>query len=329
MAQSKPVGEDLETGEEERYQLLLDYDLPDAAIKRYVDHNDIRVPGVTKNTKLKVAQKLTDEQIESLIREYKYAGQQSINYYLITGVERKEYDDLVDEIRVQAPLSKQEVGVREPYLASADKLKENLYLSFGYIESTGDTDPKTGIQQNKEIRGRCIAVIRDDTDLVSIRCTDENIAQKVANEITAGLRIERESAAYQPEFGTEFEERFRNELIEKYYSLKIRINDEEGRTVDTIEYNAKTDEKGERKDAREDQDVSRQLNKHGGDIRMGYVELKNGSKFYMNRDKSKISFVKCEREERINEITEVFDNVLRQTGEYPQQKLEGIGNVPE
>ncbi|WP_423745124.1 hypothetical protein V5735_03605 (plasmid) [Haladaptatus sp. SPP-AMP-3] len=329
MAQSTSLGEDLETGEEQRYQRLLDYDLPDAAIRRYLDQRSIEVPGVTTDTKQRVAQKLDDEQIEALISEYKFAGQQSINYYLITGVERKNYDDLVSEIEVQAPSSKQEVGVREPYLASADQLKGNLYLSFGYIESTGDTDPVTGIQQNKEIRGRCVAVLRDETDLVSIRCTDENIAKKVARQITSGLKIERESAAYQPEFGHKFEEKFRNELIEKYYSLKIRINDQAGRTVDTIEYKAKTDEEGEREDAREDKDVSRQLDEHGGDIRMGYVELKNGSKFYMNRDKSKISFVKCEQEEQINEITEVFDDVLRQTGEYPQQKLEGIGNVPE
>lgn len=324
-----PPPSEIDTGEvEERYQRLRDYDLPDAAIRRYIDYNAIDVPGITNNTKVKVAQKLTDAELDSLIQEYKYAGRQSINYYLITGVERKEYDEIVEECELGAT-SSDEVGIREPYLASSDILNGHLYLSYGFLESTGDTDPETGIQEYKSIRGRCIAVIRDETDLVSVRCSDEKIAKKVATQISTNMNIERDSAKYQPRFGHEFESRFREELVEKYYSLKIRINDEEGRTVETIQYNAGTNEDGERKDASEDEDVTHQMEEHGGDIRMGYVELKNGSKFYMNRDKSKISFVKCEREERICEITEVIDRVLGETGEYPQQKLRGLGNVPE
>ena len=204
-----------------------------------------------------------------------------------------------------------------------------MYLSFGYLESEGDTDPKTGIETNEEIRGRCVAVIRQDTDLVAVRCSDENMAKKVATQIASSLNVDRESASYRPNFGWEFEKQFREELVEKYYSLKIRVNDEEGRTVETIRYNSKTDEKGERQDAREDEDVIRQLEEHGGDIRMGYVELKNGSKFYMNRDKSKISFVAYERENSISEITEVIDSVLRQNGEYPQKTLRAVRDVPE
>ncbi|MBX0305238.1 hypothetical protein [Haloarcula salinisoli] len=317
------------TGEKERYERLLRYDIPVAAIKRYIDSHGFKISNINSGTRRKVAEKLSDEEIEQLILEYKYAGQQSVNYFVITGIERKSFSTIEEECELSIAESKAEVGVREPYLATSEILEGRLYLCFGYIESEADTDPKTGIEQNTEIRGRAIAVIRDDTDLVAIRCSDENIAKKVANQIAGALRIEESSASYRPDFGLEFEKKFREELVDKYYSLKIRINDEEGRTVETVRYSSKTDEEGERMDAREDEDVIRQLEEKEGEIRMGYVELKDGSKFYINRDKSKISFLKYEQEQQISEITEVIDNVLGETGEYPQSKLEGLGNVPE
>jgi hypothetical protein len=329
MSRPESVDGKLPSDVEMRYRRLEAQDIPDAAIERYLDQKEIDIAGISNNTTLKVAEKFSSEELEDLINEYKYAGEQSLNYYVVTGVSDNDFDELAEELRLDLPRSQEEVGIREPYFAGAEKLKGNLYLSFGYNESTKDTDPESGVQSYVQIRGRCVAVVRPQTDLVSIRCTDENMAKKVANRIGSALNIERDSTAYPPQFGHEFEERFRNELIEKYHTLKIRIDDQQGRTVNTIEYSAKTDEEGEKKDAREDSDVARQIDEHGGDIRMGYVELKNGSKFYMNRDKSKISFIKCESEAQINEITEVFDDVLRETGEYPQRKLEGLRNVPK
>lgn len=313
----------------QRYKKLIQYDIPKAAIRRYVDHQDTQIPGISSNPRQKVAEKFDNEEIDRLISEYKFAGRQSINYFVVTGIERKSFDSITEDCESTIAGTKQEVEVREPYLATTDNLDGRLYLSFGYIESTADTDPETGIDTDTEIRGRVIAVVREDTDLVAIRCSDENMAKKAATQISSALNIEADSASYRPDFGLEFEEKFREELVDKYYSLKIRINDKEGRTVETVRYSAKTDEQGERMDAREDEEVIKQLEEKEGEIRMGYVELKNGSKFYINRDKSKISFIKFEREEEISEITEVIDNVLEQTGEYPQSKLEGIGNVPE
>ena len=330
MSRTEPPAPDFESnGATERYKKLIRYDIPKAAIKRYVDYENFKIPNLSSAPREKVAQKLSNSEIERLISEYKFAGQQSINYFVVTGIERKSFDSIIDDCKRSIPETKGEVGIRKPYLASAQELDERLYLCFGYIESTADTDPVTGIENNTEIRDRIIAVIRDDTDLVAVRCSDENMAKKAANQISGALKIEADSASYRPDFGVEFEERFREGLVDKYYSLKIRINDEEGRTVETVRYSAKTKEDGERMDASEDEEVIRQLNEEKGEIRMGYVELNDGSKFYMNRDKSKISFIKFEREEQISEITEVIDNVLGETGEYPQSKLEGIGNVPQ
>lgn len=320
----------LDPSPSERYQKLLRYDIPKAALRRYVDDENLSVRGISKSPRKAVAKSLDDDQIDRLIQEYKFAGKQSINYFVITGISDKNFDATSREVKSSTPVSKEEVkAVREPYIATSDVLGDKLYLSFGYLESQGDVDPKTGIETIEEIRGRCVAVIRPDTDLVAVRCSDESMAKKAANQISSSLNVERESASYRPDFGWEFEERFREELVEKYYSLKIRINDKEGRTVETIRYSSKTDEQGERQDAREDADVKHQLENHGGDIRMGYVELKSGSKFYMNRDKSKISFIAYEREKSISEITEVIDDVLRQTGEYPQRKLQRVDDVPK
>jgi hypothetical protein len=330
MSRTEEAAPDFESnGAIERYKKLVRHDIPKAAIKRYVDYQGFSIPNLSSAPREKVSQKLSDQEIERLITEYKYAGQQSINYFVVTGAERKSFSSIISDCQRDIPESKQEVDIREPYLASAQELDGRLYACFGYIESTADTDPVTGIEENTEIRGRIIAVIRDDTDLVAIRCSDENMAQKAANQISGALKIEADSASYRPDFGIEFEEKFREELVDKYFSLKIRINDEEGRTVETVRYSAKTDEDGERMDAIEDEEVIRQLEEEEGEIRMGYVELNDGSKFYMNRDKSKISFIKFEREGTISEITEVIDNVLEETGEYPQSKLEGLGNVPQ
>jgi len=314
----------------ERYRKIVKYDIPKAAIRRYVRGEDLAVRGISKKPRTAVAKSLSDSQVAQLIREYKFAGKQSINYFVVTGISDKRFEDISDEIESATPVSKEQVAeFREPYLAISETLQDKLYLSFGYLESKGDTDPKTGIETDEQIRGRCVAVVRPDTDLVAIRCSDENMAKKVGTQIASSLNVERESASYRPDFGWEFQERFSEELVEKYYSLKIRVNDVEGRTVETIRYSSKTNEDGERQDASEDKDVVRQMEEHGGDIRMGYVELKNGAKFYLNRDKSKISFIAFEREETISEITEVIDNVLEQTGEYPQRKLQRIGDVPE
>lgn len=330
MSRSEEPIPDFDTpGARERYERLLRHDIPKAAIRRYVDYRGLTIRNLDSGVRKKVAEKVSDDELDRMITEYQFAGQQSVNYFVITGVERMNFSSIIDDCRGNIPGTRQEVGIREPYLATADELDGRLYLCFGFIESTADTDPVTGVEENQEIRSRIIAVVRDDTDLVAIRCSDENMAQKVANRISGSLDIEHDSASYRPDFGLEFEQKFREELVEKYYSLKIRINDEEGRTVETVRYSSKTDEYGERMDAREDEEVIRQLEEEEGEIRMGYVELNDGSKFYINRDKSKISFIKFEQEEKISEITEVIDDVLRRTGEYPQRKLRGIDNVPE
>lgn len=62
---------------------------------------------------------------------------------------------------------------------------------------------------------------------------------------------------------------------------------------------------------------------------MGYVELNDGFRFNVNREKSKLSFTKAEKEENINQVTKIVHNVLRETGEYTQSQIPGIEDVPE
>jgi hypothetical protein len=59
------------------------------------------------------------------------------------------------------------------------------------------------------------------------------------------------------------------------------------------------------------------------------VELDEGFKFQINRKQSKLSFRASYQEAKLNEVTEIINDVLKQTGGYSQQTFDRFENVPE
>lgn len=314
----------------ERIRAIKDLGLPDASLERFVERHEIEVQQRSDSVRENIVQALTDDQFNELLRQFRYAGQQTINYFVITGVSGYRFELVIEKIAEKSDTEEEMEGVsREPYLANHETADGYLYLSFGYFDSTGSEDPATGQLTYEFVQRRVIAVINDSSDLVQIRASDTKMARKVRDLIGRALGITSDDALYRPKFGISFQKEFGDELVSKYYNLRIRVDDEEGSTIDTIQFTSKTDESGERRDAREDERVSTELEDRGGEITMGYVELDDGSKFYINRKESRLSFQRHETENKLNEITKVIHDVLKETGGFEQRKLAGIENVPD
>ena len=92
-----------------RYRKLIRYDIPKAALKRYVEAEGISVRGLSSSPRVAVAQSLSDEQIEQLIQEYKFAGKQSINYFVITGISEEEFSKIHNEVKHSSPSPKKKL----------------------------------------------------------------------------------------------------------------------------------------------------------------------------------------------------------------------------
>lgn len=321
--------QDLSDGEKERFSKLKSHDLPDAAIRRFLDSNDLPIPENDDDFKREVASRFDDAVVDELLQEYKYAGQQTLNYYVLTGISEYDFNQIIDASAEHFPEREGVEGVaNEPFLADTEIDDSNLYLVFGYFTGTGGVDPATGRRKAELTTDRCVAVIDDSIDLVELRTSEPTIAERILEGIADSLGGFHDSSMYQPEFDAEFQEVF-NEQVEKYTNLKVRVENREGTTVDTISFTSRESESGERKDAREDERVARELDERGGEITIGYVELDEGFRFQINRKQAKISIKKHEREENINQITRIIHDVLRETGGYTQSTLRGLEDVPE
>ncbi|WP_049998792.1 hypothetical protein [Halococcus sediminicola] len=312
----------------ERLKKLRKRDFSPAAVKRFLAAQDIEVTEESDEFIQDLAVQLSDGQLNTLIDQFKYAGRQTVNYFIIVGISDHEFDRVIDSCRKNM-VQNGESDLRTPYLAHDETMNEKLYLSFGYEESSKTRDPVTGLHNEQISTNRCVAIIRPDTDLVEVRGSDDYMPATICRQMAESLGLTKDEQVYPPNFGIEFQKEFGDELVDKYYNLKVRVDDEAGSTVDTIQFRSKTDKNGERKDARDDSRVSKELNERGGEITMGYVELDDSSKFHINREESKLSFRRIEMEQKLNEVTEVINNVLEETGEYPQRKLQGLRNVPE
>ena len=320
---------DLSDGEQERYDKIRAHDLPDAAIRRFLTGQDFSVPEDDDNFKRKVATQLTDETVDELIREYKYAGPQTINYYVLTGINEYDLDQIIATVDGSFPERENVEGItNEPYLADFEIDGSQLYLTFGFFISTGGVEPTTGRRKPELTTGRCIAVIYDGLDLVELRTSEPSIAGRIVDGIAESLGGFRDSSMYQPEFDVEFQDSF-EDLVEKYTNLKVRVEDREGTTVDTISFTSRKTGSGERKDARKDERVTRELEERGGEITIGYVQLNEGFRFQINRKQAKISIKKHEQEANITRITRIIHDVLRETGGYTQSTFRGLEDVPE
>lgn len=312
----------------ERLAELQQWDFPTAAVKRFLATQDIEVSEEADEFVQDLAVQLSDNQLNALINEFKYAGRQTVNYFIVVGISDHGFERITDVCQQEMAMT-DDPGLRNPYLAQEEEMHDKLYLSFGYKYANKTRDPVTGLSDEQISTDRHVVILRPETDLVEVRGSDDYMPTTICREMANSLGITKDEQVYPPNFGIEFQKKFGDELVEKYYNLKVRVDDEEGSTVDTIQFRSKTDENGERKDARDDARVSKELEERGGEITMGYVELDDGSKFHINREESKLSFRKVEMEHKLNEVTEVINNALRETGEYPQRKLQGLGNVPE
>lgn len=312
----------------ERLEKLQRWDFPNAAVRRYLAAQDIEISEESDEFVQDLAVQLSDSQLDSLISEFKYAGRETVNYFIVVGISDHTFDRITTKCEKELG-EDDDPGLRNPYLANTEEMNDKLYLSLGYKEASKSPDPVTGLSKQQVSTNRCVAIIRPDTDLVEVRGSDDYMPTEIARSIGSALGISRDDQVYPPNFGIEFQKQFGDELVDKYYNLKVRVDDEDGSAVDTIQFTSKTDENGERKDARDDDRVSKELEDRGGEITMGYVELDDGSKFHINREQSKLSFRKVEMERKLTEVTEVINRVLRENGEYPQRKLQGLGNVPK
>ena len=307
---------------------LREYDFPNTAIERYLLHEDIEISEETDDFLQDLVDQLDEPQINNLIDEYKYAGRQTINYFVMKGISDYSFEQIRSSSETEFD-SVDEAGLKTPYIVDTEEMFDNLYVCFAFKTSTGSQNPVTGEYESQQDTNYGTHVLNSDSDLVEVRCSNESMAFTVCRTIANSVGIENDDAIYRPEFGTDFQREFGEELVDKYYNLKVRADDEEGSTVDTIQFTSKTDEDGERRDARDDDRVSAELEERGGEITMGYVELDDDTKFHMNRGESKLSFRKYEMESQLQNVTEVIRDVLRETGEHSSREVRGLGNVPE
>lgn len=314
---------------EERVETIEALGLPMAAIERFLESRDIRVPKKDEDFVIRVVELLSDQQLESLIRQHKYAGRQTINYFIIKGISNYKIKDTLD--KVDSRLPDQELvneTPKEPFLAEAERIGNRLYLAIGYYQNAGSEDPVTGRKKDVQITKRTVVVIRDDVDLVEIRGSETRMVERVRDEVCKSIGKYKPSSKRQPNLGPEFQDRFNN-LVDYYFNLKVKVDDKDDETLDTIAFTSKEDEDGNRRDARESERVRRELSEAGSEITMGYVELGEGFRFRVNRDQAKLSFMKSEREENLVQVTDLVHNVLEQVGEYSQGQISGINDVPE
>jgi len=320
---------DLSDGEQERYRKIQNHNLPDAAIRRFLDDRDLNIPQGDDDFQRSVAQQLSDELVGELVQQYKYAGQQTLNYWILTGVSEYDLDEIVESAKQEFPERDDVEGIpNDPFLADTEIKNTKLYMVYGFFTSTGGVEPVTGTPKSELTTNRCVAVLHGGIDLLELRTSEPIIAKRIVEQIADALGGFKDSSRYQPAFDSGFQEVF-NDLVEKYTNLKVRVEDRENTTVDTISFTSRESESGERKDARKDERVARELDERGGEITIGYVQLNQGFRFQINRKQAKISIMKHEREENINRITQIINDVLRETGGYTQSTLEEIENVPE
>lgn len=299
-----------------------------AAAERYIDAENIDITKASDDIRQDIARDLSDEEVDSLICEYKYGGNVTINYHVIMGMNSNALSTVADRCRDRIDRKEDIEGFHEPYFANSEEINNRLYVSFGYLVPQTSTDPSTGYENEKISTGRCVVVISDEENLIEVRGSNDTACRKARDKIAESIGINREENVYRPDFSATFQDEL-EESIEKYYHMQIRVDEEEGSTVDSVSYTASTDSSGKRKDAREDPRVKRDLNSHGGEVMMGYVELKGDLKFHLNRKASRLSFMRDEREQVLNEITGLIHNVLRRTGGYKQRQLEQLQHVPE
>lgn len=302
--------------------------VPMAAVERFLVSRNFEVPNKNERFFVNVVEKISDKEYDDLITQYLYAGRQTINYFVVVGISEFDFTEIVDRADRRLP-SRDEVAevTKEPFFATCEERDNRLYISFGYFERVGGKDPLTGAKNSTTVPRRIVVIISRNGDLVEIRGSDTTQVDRILDELCKSIGKYQDSVKRRPNLGTDFQERF-NDRVESYYNLSVKVDDDDDQALDTVSFTSTQEESGYRHDARDSKRVERELSEDGSEITTGYVELSE-LRFRINRREAKISFVKYEREENLNQVTDFINDVLKEVGEYSQGKLSGIDDVPE
>jgi len=313
-----------------RLQWIKDREVKKSAIEKYLESRDEPLPEKHSVDRLEYAAKiLSEEEFRDFKQQFRFAGSKSLNFFVITGISDKikEVKQSVDD---QFPTAEEVQGqTKEPFVADIREFDDRLYISCGHYVSKKTVDPNTGNPKRSMLSDEAVAVINQDKDLVHVRTADVPLARDICMNIadSVGININSDDVFYKPSFDEDFVDRL-SERIGKIVNITVRVEEGDDRTAGSVKFTSEKDDTGEYKDLRNDNKVQEELST--GEMKRGYVELAQSNfSFEMNRKQSKIWFRSYEREERLGAVVDIIDNVLGESGGYPQQKLQGFGNVPE
>lgn len=315
---------------QERLTWLISREVAITALKGFLRSIDREIPDDDGEIREYIADTLTDTEFKALQDQFRFGGRKSLNFFVITGISEK-IGELPSKVKERFPAADEVHGEKgRPYITESRTIGDRLYLIFGHNVATKTVDPETGEPRRRLDPHECVAVIQPSTDLVHVRTADVPLAKDICEKIAESVKIStNEPTFYKPLFDENFMENF-SDYVEKYLNLSVRVQEESDGTVGSIKFKSKKDDTGVYMNLLEDERVRRELEDKEGEISQGYVELAEGNfSFRINRSQSKIWFRSYEREERLTAIVELIDDVLRQSGGYPQRKLQGFENVPE
>ncbi|PGF14926.1 hypothetical protein CP556_01480 [Natrinema sp. CBA1119] len=327
---SETIPRSLETVQE-RTQWIRDREIADTALRDFLRNHDKEHPNGDRDLEEHVAKVLNEVEFDDFRKQFRFGGKQSLNFFVLTGIS-DEFDDIPASIVSEFPRAEEVQDQKgEPFLVDTEEFDNRLYVILGRYVSMKTVDPSTGKPQRDLKPDECVAVINKDTDLVHVRTAEVPLARRICRKIASsvGMDYNNEDVFYKPSFDQAFVDEF-SDQIEKYVNLNVVVNEGDGRTASSVRYTSKKDESGDYMNLLEDDQVQQELNEEDGEISKGYVKLNDGDfALYLNRPQSKIWFRSYEREGRLNEIEELINDVLRESGGYPQQKLQGFENIPE
>lgn len=316
---------------QERTKWIRAQEITKVAVRDYLESIGKELPEGNKDIREHASKVLNEEEFEHFERQFRFSGPKSLNFFVITGIS-EEFENLESKVVEQFPRAEEVEGMKnEPYIVGTREFNNRLYFILGRFESKKWTDPATGEPQRDLFPDDCVAVINKETDLMHVRTADVALCRDICKTLarSIGINPPQEDIFYKPSFDESFNNTF-SEEVEKYINMTLHIEDSPGRTAGSVRFTSQQKDNGEYMDLREDEQVQEELADGDGNISRGYVELKEGGfSFELNRSQSKIWFRSYERENRINEIERLIDNVLRQSGGYPQQKLQGFGNISD
>lgn len=316
---------------QERSGWIRAQEIKKVAIRDYLKSIEKELPEGDKDVREHAAKILDDKEFKHFKQQFRFAGPKSLNFFVITGIS-EEFEDLESKVSSRFPRAEEVEGMKnEPYYVNTKEFNDRIYFNLGRFESNKWTDPSTGEPQRDLYPDECVAVVNKETDLMHVRTADVALCRDICKTIARSIGVDpqQEDVFYKPHFDQAFIVQF-SEEVEKYINMTLHIEDSPDRTAGSVRFTSQKKEDGEYMDLRDDEQVKEELSEGDGNISRGYVALKEGSfSFELNRAQSKIWFRNYERENRINEIERLIDNVLKQSGGYPQQKLQGFGNISE